>query len=292
MKKNSPVQPWEGVDGILVINMDSNPGRWQDFLDNVGCHLPQERLHRISAVAGRELPSFGKPPWFTENTGERSAFWGGTAGCVLSHRKAIAQAHSQGWRNVLIFEDDARCEHPETLGQTVVSALRHLGGRYLFYPGYNLQSPNGRKLASLGETELWRSAGVLATHAYLVPQSLFRPLLRLLPKDESRVWQWLSEYRAVDVFYRDFLPMYGVRTYVLNPPLCSQGDVASDISNAASSWAVVTAENPVLREIGPLKGLWLSLTAPFRHLKIKLNSVRTRIRAGRYGLPGFRKKNR
>ena len=68
------------IDGILVINMDSSPERYEHFMSTVGVHLPAEKLERISAVAGRELPSYGKAPWFTEKTGERARFWGGTGG--------------------------------------------------------------------------------------------------------------------------------------------------------------------------------------------------------------------
>ena len=291
--KSQAIQPWQGVDGIVVINMDSNPERYAQFMSETGQYLPADKLERLSAVAGRELSSYGMPPWFTERTGERARFWGGTGGCALSHCKAIKYAQEKGWRNILIFEDDCVLEQPDKAGVAVAEALLQTQGRYMLYLGYNKPAPYGHKFATLSNgIELWKTEGVLATHAYLIPESMYAPLLELMPESESDIWRWLSIYRAVDVFYRDFIPMKtGADIYVMHPMVATQCSGVSDIGGALHD-----AESMICRK-GPrpcygLTRLLRTLTLPFRNMKILLNSVRTQRRAAKGGLPGYKKRRK
>ena len=291
ISKTSLSSVWDAVDGILVINMDTNPARMEAFQKNVAVHLPVDKIHRLSAVVGRELPSYGKAPWFTDNTGERAKFWGGTGGCALSHRNAIAYAKSQGWRNVLIFEDDVVIQHPERLGYVINRTLRYVHGRYLFYLGYNKPAPHGRCKVDFGDTQLWKTEGVNATHSYIVPKSMYDFILGMMPENDDDIWAWLAKYRAIDSFYRLFLPMMGVSIYVTEPQFFVQSAQDSDI---ALEFFNVSVHSEL---VAPL--VYKSALMPFRrilknvrYIKNRLNSVRTRIRARYQGLPGYKKRNK
>lgn len=277
------------VDGILVINMDTSSERYEHFISSVGKFLPEGKLERLSAVAGRELPSYGQEPWFSENTGERAGFWGGTAGCTLSHRNAIAYAREKGWRNVLIFEDDVYFEPSEDAFAAVKEALSTLRGPYMFYLGYNRPAPFGVKYCRCGKASVWRTEGVIAAHAYIVSAELYDSLLEAFPKADDDVWEWLGKYRAVDVLYRDFVPSWrGVKVYVLDPILCLQMDGESNIGlTAAGGSGEACRQTP--RNYSSAAGMWHRLTSPCQRLKIKLNSLRTLLRTRRGGLPGARK---
>ena len=125
------------MDGILVINLDTSRERMDKFLQDNAETLPLDKVHRLSAVLGRSLPSFGKEPWFTERTAERASYWGGAGGCTLSHAKAIAMAKEKGWRNVLIMEDDVLTgQHPDALAM-LEYALKNAEGDYMLYLGYS-----------------------------------------------------------------------------------------------------------------------------------------------------------
>lgn len=278
-----------GVDGILVINLDSSPLRYERFMAEVGKFLPEEKLVRISAVPGRSLLSYGQEPWFTENTGERAVFWGGTAGCVLSHRNAIAYARNKGWRNVLIFEDDVSFEPSEDGFAAVGAALATLRGPYMFYLGYNRPAPFGVECFVRGGASVWRTDGVITAHSYIVSAELYDPLLKAFPQADDDVWEWLARYRAVDVLYRDYVPKWrGVGIYVLNPIICLQVDGESDIGrNEAEGPTLACRQAP--RSKYSLAGMWYMLTAPYRRMKIFLNSLRTLRRARRKGLPGAKR---
>ncbi len=280
---------WDALDGIVLINLDRRPERWEHFLSVVGPHLPAERLHRLSAVEGVRLPTFGKAPWFTEATGERATFWGGTAGCALSHREAIELAKEKGWRHVLILEDDVdMAPVTEAFSRVLSCALRQLEGPYMLYLGYNRPLPYGKCLQEDGPVGLWKIEGVLATHAYLIPAAMYDFLLARLPR-ESEVWEWLSIYRAIDTFYRDYVAtVEQVPIYAILPQLFHQGGFASCITPGAFPGDDFRADEQP-HSLETASGRMHRLSAPLRRLKIRLNSVRTHRRALRGGLPGRRK---
>ncbi len=282
---------WDLLDGVLVINMDTSTERMARFSSLHEGVIPSAKLHRISAVVGRELPGYGAPPWFTEQTGERSRFWGGTAGCALSHRKALEYARAQGWQRVLILEDDVQLiPNAESL-QMAARALQESRGKYIFYLGYNRPNPCGFKVLKGENYDVWQVDGVLAAHAYVVPISMYDLLIDYLPT-YANVWKWLSVYKAVDVIYQRYAPLHrGVHIYVLYPMMAKQCDVYSDIGqNAMIGESMACTEIP--RSPISLPGL-VSFVFPWmRKIKNRLNSIRTHRRALRGGLPGFRKKKK
>lgn len=282
---------WDKIDAILVINLDTSVDRMERFLKENASVLPLEKVQRLSAVYGRSLPTYGKLPWFTENTGDRAGFWAGTAGCALSHRKAIEKARSEGWRNVLILEDDARiiADHGalDMLEETICSQPED----YMLYLGFNRPEPYGRLVARGASTSLWRVEGVLATHAYLLPGSMYDKVLALLP-DENNVWEWLTRYRAIDSMYRDYLSAApGVRILAFYPVLVEQGSCLSDIGGAAGGGDEYACKCAPLSYCS-ISGLVHLMMAPLHRLKVHLNSMRTYCRGRRTGLPGYRKRRK
>ncbi len=279
---------WDKVDGILVINLDSFPERMTRFMEDNRSTLPIEKVHRFVAVDGRKLAGYGESPWFTARTMERAHFWGGTAGCVLSHRYAIERAKKEGWRNVLILEDDVRVLADSDAADVFEYALDSLKGQYLLYLGYSRPTPYGRKVYKHGDHGLWQTEGVLAGFGYMVPESMYDRILSMMPTEEN-IWEWLSIYRAVDSFYRDNVAaLYGVKVYVVQPDLIVHVDGMSSIANTFTcTESYSKSQEPY--SYYTLAGMWHVLTTPFRRLKIKLNSLRTHLRARTWGLPGARK---
>ena len=282
---------WNQIDGILVINLDESVERYERFKQVNRNFLPLEKVQRLSAVYGRRLPTFGKKPWFTEQTGDRANFWGGTAGCALSHRRAIEKAKAEGWKNVLILEDDAVVRDNASGVDMLAQALEELTGNYMLYLGFNKPVPYGRLLKKGGAVDLWQVEGVLATHAYLLPQSMYDIVLSLLPTEEN-VWEWLTRYRAIDSMYRDYLSAVpGVRICALYPVLVDQGESLSDIGGSVSSEAEYSCKRAPYTYCS-VSGFFHRLGMPLHRLKVHMNSIRTRRRGLRSGLPGFRKRRK
>lgn len=282
---------WDMIEGILVINLDTSTDRMESFRRLNAENLPMEKVERLSAVLGRALPSYGKAPWFTEQTGDRAKFWAGTAGCALSHRKAIEKAKSQGWRNVLILEDDANVTASRASLDLLQKTLSTQQGRYMLYLGFNRPEPYGCRLMQGEESDLWQVEGVLATHAYLLPACMYDTVLALLPHEED-VWEWLTRYRAVDSMYRDYLSAEpGVRILAFYPVLVEQGACASEIGGTVGGGDIYACKCPP-HSYASLAGVLHRLNAPFHRLKVHLNSIRTRRRGLRSGLPGYRKRRK
>lgn len=278
------------IDGCLVINLDTSKERYERFVEQNSKLIPEGKLHRLSAVDGRKLSTFGKAPWFTERTGERARFWGGTAGLVLSNRNAIRYAKEKGWRNVLLFEDDAYLSATPAQDAFVTECLQQLSGAYMLYFGYSRPLPYGSLVKQQGDCSLWQTEGVAGTYCYLVSEGMYDIMLDTLPREDDGVWEWLSRYRAIDAFYRDFLSaMPEVKTYVVHADIGIHNEGVSDIA------ATVTRQDPKVKSAQPhnyasLKGCLHRLCSPFRRLKVHLNSMRTHRRAASGGFPGFRKR--
>lgn len=289
MDKKSLHPAWNLVDGIQVLNLDTCVERLEQFKIDNSETLPIDKVHRLSAVQGRKLSGYGQEPWFTARTMERAHFWGGTAGCALSHRNAIRKAKELGWRNVLVLEDDVRVLGDSGALDIMQYALENLKGRYILYLGYSRPTPYGRKVYSEGTHALWKTEGVLAGYGYLVPASMYDVILDLMPSEDEDVWEWLSIYRAVDSFYRDNIAnLRGVNIYMVQPDLIMHVDGISSIA------ATYTSTEIYSKTIQPysyfsITGVVHCLLTPLRRLKIYLNSIRTHRRALKGGFPGFRK---
>lgn len=283
---------WDKVDGILVINLDTSRERMEKFLQDNEGSLPLEKVNRLSAVLGRSLESFGKPPWFTERTGERASYWGGAGGCTLSHAKAIATAKEKGWRNVLIMEDDVVTgRNPDALAM-LEYALQNLEGDYMLYLGYSRPTPYGKCVQKSGEHALWQVEGVLSTFAYLIPECMYDRLLAAMPTEET-IWEWMSVHRAIDTFYKDTAAsMPGVKIYAIQPDLVVHIDGMSDVSGSSVTYTDRYDNTLTPHSYASLAGMLHVLSTPLRRLKVKLNAIRTHRRALNGGLPGFRKRRK
>lgn len=275
---------WDAVDAVVCINLDRRTDRWDSFCKTVSGVIPREKIHRISGVEGTQLPGYGQKPWFTERTGGRSSYWGGATGCTLAHTKAIRLAMEKGWRNVMIFEDDIEAKMtPEGL-EMISHALQNFTGRYLMYLGYSRRAPRGVCCKQGEHASIWRIDGAHTTHAYIVPQSMYRPLLAALPASREDAWEWMSWHRAIDCFYRNEVALWhGVQIYVVLPLMFHQNGMRSDLVTAK----ITRPTHEDFVELGGFTRLLHRLfTMPCRRVKVWLNSLRIHYRAVWGGFPG------
>lgn len=275
---------WEAVDAVVCINLDRRTDRWESFCKTVRGVIPAQKIHRLSGVEGTRLPGYGEAPWFTERTGARSHYWGGATGCTLAHTKAIRLAMEKGWRNVMIFEDDIEAKMTREGLEMVCDALRNLSGRYLIYLGYSRRAPHGVCLKQGDHSSLWRIDGAHTTHAYIVPESMYRPLLEALPASRQDAWEWMSWHRAIDCFYRNEVALWrGVRIYVVLPLMFHQNGMRSDLVTTK----ITPPAHEKFVELGRFTRLLHRMVVlPCRRIKVWLNALRIHYRAVWGGFPG------
>lgn len=218
---------WNQVDGVLVVNLDSRPDRWQDLQAAAAGFIPAHKLHRLSATLGAALPGFGMPPWFRGR--KRDKTWAGRAGCTLSHRAAIAHARQQGWRTLLILEDDIEFTLALAEVLTALPAALQAANWQVCYLGFTDPVSPYRTLANLPDGHrLCAVSGCSTTHAYLLRDSCFDWLLHQLPEPDD-IWPWISRHRAIDRWYYRNLARH-FRVCAVSPALVNQQGGFSDIT--------------------------------------------------------------
>ena len=230
----APLPFWDLIDAVLVINLDQRPERWARLQAATRGLIPAEKLHRVPAIFGRELPGFGQRPWFRGR--RRDLTWAARAGCTLSHRRALATAREAGWGTVLILEDDVEfSSNFAPLAASLHAALAPGGpaaASDLYYLGYTDPEGPARSLAALGpQYHLAQVYGCNCAHAYVVTARVRNWLLARLP-DETHIWSWLAHKRAVDRWYLRTLGRHFQVTAVA-PSLVNQLAGFSDIVGRA-----------------------------------------------------------
>lgn len=218
---------WEMVDGVLVVNLDSRPDRWQDMQAITAGFIPADKLHRLPATLGAALPGFGVPPWFRGRKRDRT--WAGRGGCTLSHRAAIDHARQQGWRTVLILEDDI--ELAPALAEVLAGLPEILQGAAwnVCYLGFTDPVSPYRQVAELpAGHRLCAVSGCSTTHAYLLRGNAYDLLLKKLPTAD-RIWPWISRHRAIDRWYYRNLARY-FDVCAVSPAVIDQQGGFSDIT--------------------------------------------------------------
>ncbi len=279
---------WELIDAVLVLNMPECEARWQSFKERAAERVPMDKVHKIAAVKGVDVPGYGEFPYFRGDLGERAPRWGGAAGCTLSHRKAVEYARERDWERVLILEDDVEVsEELEAVAPMLAQAVAQAREPYLFYLGFHKPNPYGVQKVQWGASAgggVWKVEGVLAAHAYIVPRSMYDPLLRYLP-DASRIWAWMGEYKAVDEFYHLYAAScIGCSVYAVYPCLIRQVGKSSTIGQGAVNYVEYECSRPPVSYFS-VPGALHALLLPLIRLKHRLDRFRKRCRTRKKGLP-------
>ncbi|MEN5168795.1 hypothetical protein ABE444_04440 [Brevundimonas pondensis] len=206
-----------GVDGVIVVNLDRRPDRWEAFQVAWRDLLPWDQVVRLSASDGQQLTGYGRSPWFRGRKRDRT--WAGRAGCALSHARALREAHERGWARVLIMEDDAI---PAGDAGALLSALNS--------PGWDLLYLGAREPVGVQETcdGLVSVHGALDAHAYAVTETLRDWMIRRLP-EEASIWPWIARERAVDRWMRREVGR-NFRVKLCQPQVATQKECLSDIT--------------------------------------------------------------
>ncbi len=275
------------MDGVAVINLASRTDRLERFQQQAASIRQLRGWVQIPAIRGVDLPGFGQQPWFHHR--HRDKTWAGRAGCILSHRKAIAHAREQGWERVLILEDDAKFDTSlaDFLDRYSQSLLQSGAEWDICYLGFAEPFSPYRKLYDFDDQySLYGIHSVYTAHAYILSSATYDWLLEQLPTEEN-IWPWLARHRAIDRWYtRQLTPRF--KTVVVSPTLIGQhsdfsdngqrhpgDDRHQDLHNRLSSHQAITSAT--------LYHLLLQL----RTLQFRLSGVMDALRGAIKRLRGF-----
>lgn len=274
---------WDIVDAVLLINLDQRMDRWAKFQESAAGIIPNEKIHRISAVFGQNLPGYGVKPWF--RGGKRDLTWAARAGCTLSHRRALTTACEHGWQTVLILEDDVAIDASfcTILHDIARSLTRNDAAWQICYLGFTDPGAPCRVIDEINAShQLVEISGCTTTHAYLIKPRSRGWILDALPDDHT-VWPWLARHRAIDRWYQTVLSRNFTVTCV-SPAVLHQQAGFSDITQRATDY--LQTSDHVLHAPDPI-------TSPFAfNLLRQIRNVTTRLAQISDLLRGFAKRLR
>ncbi len=270
---------WDVVDAALVINLDHRTDRWDRVREHLKSVVPVDRLHRVSAVLGKNLIGYATSHWFRRT--KRSATWAGRAGCTVSHRNAMRVAIDRGWNWVLMIEDDCHfvCGLDGEVGRELATFLRTRGETFGFvYLGFDSpQGPIRRIVEFAKDRHIYQITGASTTHAYLVNQSVMRRLLAEFPESETDIWPWVSRNVVIDRWYSLNLhrwtsvaavsPQLAIQEPSLSDITQRSGDFSKDgetdvlapLANSSLIWTLATASKSILRPVREMPRILKSL---------------------------------
>lgn len=229
------------ADGILVINLDHRPERLETFAKTATKHPLLESWQRLPAVSGVNLSGFGQRPWFRNRRRDRG--WAGRAGCTLSHRKAIEQAKANGWKSVLILEDDVL--PGDSFSQDAAEWLNHpvheTESWDVCYLGTSVPlGPSIHDTTLPKERSIYRIFGCSGAFAYILRHTTYDFILSHLP-DETSIWPWVFQHRAIDRWYARNLSSH-FRVSAVFPNLIGHYTSFSDIGQRAGADIGITVD--------------------------------------------------
>ena len=169
--------PFNFFDAIYCINLDDRTTVWQKF--TAACHALgiKQSIRRVSAVDTRALRNHH-------------------IGCALSHRNAIQDAKSRGYRNILVFEEDALLH--ENITEHLRNSLRELVAFEwdVFYLGgcrwgRLFDKPEGCQFLEIPE-------GMTCAHALAYSERVFDYMLHNVPDNPRDAQRWCETYAAID----------------------------------------------------------------------------------------------
>jgi GR25 family glycosyltransferase involved in LPS biosynthesis len=209
-------------DKIICINLDKRTDRlkesWKQWSAN---NLIVERM---SAVEGNPMG------WrhVTErdagiNTIKKSS-WNGAAGCMASHVNIWKRAKAEGWKNVLIIEDD--CDFIQDLQNVFSKLIKEVPIDWdLLYLGGVHEEREGRFIPTEISENIVKCARMITTTCYAINESCYDLAINSVLAEEP----WF--YTAVDG-YLAAVVQPKCNAYAFNAPLAWQRGSHSDIQNA------------------------------------------------------------
>lgn len=203
-------------DKAFCINLDSRPDRWNDALAEFKKVGIEDQVERFPAVK-KEPPQTGAD------------------GCAESHIECIKLAKQQGYKNILLFEDDVEfVVSDRKIIDNFIGSLKKHANWGLVYLGsnYHPKKPTVPVRVTDNLIEL-RDCGVFTTHAYALNESAFDFVLNNIQV-------------PIDSFYAHNFFLSGLPVFHALPLLCSQRTDYSDILNRDVSYKLVENFNKLI----------------------------------------------
>jgi GR25 family glycosyltransferase involved in LPS biosynthesis len=188
------MSPFDFFGDIRCINLNSATQRWAAMARRFEQLGIDSRVRRFAAVA---------------TPGNHHI------GCALSHRRILEEAHEQGLKSVLVFEDDAL--FLDRIGEVLAGAideLKRLDWQLCYLGAFRW---GGRLDPEPGCCYLNRARNVTCTHAIAYSALVYDRILADLPADVAGMEEWLKAEHGIDQYLCRI-----EQAFVVHPPVSTQ----------------------------------------------------------------------
>jgi|LauGreDrversion4_2_1035121.scaffolds.fasta_scaffold00332_18 glycosyl transferase family 25 len=202
-------EKWNFVDKIIYINLKNRPDRKKEIENELSVIPDKNKIIRFNAIEMQPAH----------------------LGCSTSHLKCLELAKREGWKNVLILEDDAMWNNYDKNYSTLETIIKKLNNNYDVISFGNVNANFNKKTYKL-------KAGQCAT-AYLVNSSYYDKLINNFKEGIEKLSVTKNMYKASDrlPYEKEYcIDQYWKRLqekdnwYIINPALMIQRPSKSSIS--------------------------------------------------------------
>lgn len=219
----------EYFDKIICINLDKRPDRWSEMKEQFDKH--NIKVTRLSATDGNPMN------WQSHNfQGKRSSL-PGAMGCIASHVNVYKMAKENGWKNVLIIEDD--CDFVENVNELFKESIKTLSKDWdLLYFGGVHETRNGEFIPEPYNKYFVKAKRIITTTCYAVNHTCYDLILDTVLKTEPYFDCPIDTYLGAYI-------QPNINTYAYHPPIVWQRASHSDIQNAHRDYSDMMKNNNI-----------------------------------------------
>lgn len=203
-------QNFEFIDKILFINLEFRKDRLEELQKEMErINIPKEKIIRIDAIYNPL----------------------GALGCTKSHMKAIEYAKNNHYKTVWILEDDVNfIVNNESINKNMRYIKDFLQAQK---DSIILLSGNTIKVSEYNNV-LYKAINVLTTSSYIVTESKYDELLKILRESENI----LETTRNIELGSCDVVWNKIENRYLLKERICYQRDSFSNVINKNCSYSL------------------------------------------------------
>ncbi len=205
-------------DKIICINLDRRKDRWaESFKQFRKAGLTVERYSAVNGnpMQWKHVRSKNEPHDWVDSKFEP------VAGCMASHINIWKMAKDNGWKNVLIIEDD--CDFIEQLQTVFNQRINEVPNDWdLLYFGGIHETRNGVYVPTKISNHIYKAKRMITTTCYAIKDTCYDLAINTVLADEP----WF--HTAVDGYLGAYVQSQ-CNTYAFHPPLAWQRPSFSDI---------------------------------------------------------------
>jgi GR25 family glycosyltransferase involved in LPS biosynthesis len=219
----------EFFDKVICINLAKRTDRWSEMTDQFNKH--NIKATRFNAVNGNPMG------WKYNSYAGRESSFEGAMGCLASHLEVYSLAKQNGWKNVLIIEDD--CDFIENLNEIFEESIDTLPKDWdLLYFGGVHETRGGKFVPEKFNKFFVRAKRIITTTCYAVNSTAYDFVLDTILKDKPYF------DNPIDAYLGAYIQPH-LNTYAYHPPIAWQRASHSDIQNAHRDYSIMMKNNNI-----------------------------------------------